>query len=196
MRSFVSRALSCLSLLVVGALTVTACVEGDMSLQDKHASLEQGHLIEAEDDADESCEDDAGQSYSLTLSGSGDAAQSAAQEPGAGPQVAGLCIRTPFGPGQVKLVGCSADRLKDIAVIPETGTTCTTPPKNDTWYDSDGIYVRGWKGWIKVPNHCDTEITCTSDGGFRLDSCCNLCASLIKGTPGLTTDPHGAPSPF
>ncbi len=110
---------------------------------------------------------------------------------------AGICIRTPIGPGQVRFNGCAVEQLSDYAVIPEAGTTLTTP-LNGTWYDSDGFWFRHRRPrteWFKVGDHCDLDVTCEGNR-FSYSSCCNAAASLIKGTPGWTTARHGTTNPF
>lgn len=193
MRGSVPKIIRASSVLGLTALAMAACVAPEPppdSTADEDSAAAQEELAVA-------CESDKGSSGSETLvAGTGLSGEIEAVDAELEPQAVGLCIRTPLGPGQIKLVGCTPGRLKDIAIIPEDGTTVTHPPENDTWYDSDGIYIRGQKGWYKVPSHCDAEISCLSDGSLRADYCCNACASVFYGTPGWSTGNHGAPSPF
>jgi hypothetical protein len=109
----------------------------------------------------------------------------------------GVCIRTPLGPGQVRFNGCAPEQLSDYAVMPENGTTLTTPV-NGTSYDSDGFWFRHHRPrteWFKVGNHCDLDVTCEGND-FSYSWCCNAAASLFKGTPGWTRDSHGTTNPF
>jgi hypothetical protein len=107
---------------------------------------------------------------------------------------AGLCIRTPFGPGQVRITGCSPEELAQLRILPEDSDQPIVPV-NGTWYDADGV----WDGrrsdrlsWFKVGDHCDATLTC-SRGRLVLDDwCCNAAASLLKGTPRWVTDGHAA----
>lgn len=109
----------------------------------------------------------------------------------------GLCIRTPFPPGQLRFHGLSATQLADFAVMPEAGSTTTTPT-NGTWYDADGCWYRHHaprNEWLKVPSHCDADVTLS--GGVPVwESCCNAAASLFKGSVRWTTDGHLASNPF
>jgi hypothetical protein len=105
----------------------------------------------------------------------------------------GLCIRTPFGPGQVRFLGCTGTELSRYGVLPESGSTRTTPV-NSTWYDADGIWDSkraNPREWFKVSDHCDATFTCQG-GGLSRDWCCNAAASLFMGTPHWTTDGHAA----
>ncbi|PXF58919.1 MAG: hypothetical protein C4B59_12580 [Candidatus Methanogaster sp.] len=110
----------------------------------------------------------------------------------------GLCIRTPFGPGQVRFNSCTAAQLNDYAVIPETGTALTMPPANGVWYDSDGFWQRHHRPkseWFKVGNHCDMDVTCAGDS-FNTLVCCNLAASVFRGIPRWVSTPHSTSNPF
>jgi len=107
------------------------------------------------------------------------------------------CLRTPFPPGQVRFNGCSAEQLGEFAVMPEDGTELTTPT-NGTWLDTDGFrYQRHTPRyeWFKIPGHCDVEIQC-SEGDFTCSKCCNLAASIFKGSPRWTSDGHQTANPW
>lgn len=110
---------------------------------------------------------------------------------------AGLCIRTPLGPGQIRFTG-SKKVLQDFAVMPEDAESATDyrHPTSGTTYGADGFW---WKqnasAWFKVPDHCTTEVN-ASGGGFSTGSCCNWAASLIKGRPRWSTDGHTVKNPF
>jgi hypothetical protein len=109
----------------------------------------------------------------------------------------GLCFRTPIGPGQVRLNGCSASQLSDYAIMPESGATTITP-SNGVWYDSDGFWFSHHAPkteWFKVSNHCDLDLVCEGST-FSYSYCCNAAASLIKGTPRWTSDSHVTHNPF
>ncbi|MET0340071.1 MAG: DUF4157 domain-containing protein [Polyangiales bacterium] len=110
----------------------------------------------------------------------------------------GLCLRTPFPPGQLRFVGCSPTFLSDVAVMPESGTTLTHPARNGVWYDADGFWFRHHaprSEWFKVPGHCTTDIL-ERGSSFAAESCCNLAASVFKGRPRWTSDGHGTANPF
>jgi hypothetical protein len=105
----------------------------------------------------------------------------------------GLCIRTPFGPGQVRIMGCSDADLAKLRILPEHGDQPIVPV-NGVWYDADGV----WDGrrpnrgeWFKVSNHCDATLTC-SGSGLSYEWCCNAVTSLFMGTPRWVTDDHAA----
>ena len=106
----------------------------------------------------------------------------------------GLCIRTPFGPGQIRFQGCSQQDLNGFAVITEDGNQLTRPPQNDTWYDADGFWQRGHQPrneWLKVSDHCDVTVVCTSSGDLHFDVCCNGAACLFFGLPHWSQDGTG-----
>ncbi|MFO0699076.1 MAG: DUF4157 domain-containing protein [Nitrospira sp.] len=107
------------------------------------------------------------------------------------------CLRTPFPPGEIRFTGCTDEQLSDYAVIPEDGTETVTPT-NDRWFDSDGFWSRHRQPstqWFKVPSHCDVTITCEGHE-FSCVKCCNLAASIFKGGPRWSSDPHDARNPF
>jgi len=115
--------------------------------------------------------------------------------------IAGICIRTPFGPGQIRFQGCTAQDLSGLAVIPETGNQLTSPPQNDTWYDADGFWRRGHQPaneWFKVGDHCDVTVVCMSNGDLHFDACCNGAACIFVGFPHWSQiDPgEGRRNPF
>ena len=113
------------------------------------------------------------------------------------PQLEGLCLRTPIGPGTVRFSACSADQLNDFAVIPESGTVTFTPVSG-VRSDSDGFWYRHRTpktDWFKVGDHCDLEVSCGSQG-FSYSSCCNFAASLFQGRPGWSSATHGSTNPF
>jgi hypothetical protein len=110
---------------------------------------------------------------------------------------AGLCARSPLGPGRIRFNGCSVAQLGDYAVMPEGGTTLTTPV-NGVWYDADGYWYRYHhprNEWFKVGDHCDNDVTCAGSGPSN-SSCCNAAASLIKGRPRWVSDSHATTNPF
>lgn len=109
----------------------------------------------------------------------------------------GFCIRTPFPPGQLRFHGLNATQLADFAVMPESGSTTTTPV-NGVWYDADGCWYRNHTPkteWLKVPSHCDADVTLS--GGVPVwESCCNIAASLYGGAVRWSGTGHKAKNPF
>jgi hypothetical protein len=108
----------------------------------------------------------------------------------------GVCVRLPFGPGKITLLGCDAANLNNMAIIPEIGVNVIFPPVNNKEYDADGMYFRGLAPiWWKVPDHCSVTLTCLADGTMPAQICCNVCASVCFGTPGFVNGGHGAAPP-
>jgi hypothetical protein len=108
----------------------------------------------------------------------------------------GLCIRTPFGPGKITLMGCNAANLNNMAILPEIGVNTIFPPVNNKEYDADGIYFRGNAPmWYKIPDHCSATMTCLPSGKLKTEICCNVCASICFGKPRTVNGGHGAKAP-
>jgi hypothetical protein len=85
-----------------------------------------------------------------------------------------LCIRTPFGPGEVKWQNHPASTEWRSEV--ENGSRWVGARQGSQ--DTDGIHRNGWGCTVyKIPDHC--TLTVSSSGAF--DCCCNAAASVIEG---------------
>ena len=120
------------------------------------------------------------------------------------------CVFDPTRAGTADFVGFDALALNDIRLIPENGTTMTTP-SNGRSGDIDGFWWRHSRQWFKVPNHCHCTITWSRpfgsvEGSFSSDCCCNsLCKGIqnVRGRPSeagwyddVQPTNHGTDYPF
>lgn len=103
---------------------------------------------------------------------------------------AGLCIRTPFGPGKVKWTW-STPWSSGYSVKPESSGSLVRASAPD---DSiDAIYRRSWGCGtaLKVPNSC--TLTWNSNGSWS--SCCNAAAAALGHVPQwVNPRNHGFPN--
>ena len=91
--------------------------------------------------------------------------------------------------------------LKILRLIPEKGKKLSIPI-NGKNPKIDGVWVKGNRNWLKIPNHCYATITCEEKckSSYKYTIYCNLAISLIKGTGGFVPDAgsttHGTDYPF
>ena len=113
----------------------------------------------------------------------------------------GIVIGNPLRFGSVNFENCSPEQLRLFRLIPEKGKKLSIPI-NGKNPKIDGVWVKGNRNWLKIPNHCYATITCEEKckSSYKYTIYCNLAISLIKGTGGFVPDAgsttHGTDYPF
>lgn len=113
----------------------------------------------------------------------------------------GIVIGNPLRFGSVNFENCSPEQLRLFRLIPEKGKKLSIPI-NGKNPKIDGVWVKGNRNWLKIPNHCYATSTCEEKckSSYKYTIYCNLAISLIKGTGGFVPDAgsttHGTDYPF
>jgi len=99
-----------------------------------------------------------------------------------------------FGAGAVRFRECNqhGNLLDDFAVIPEEGNESFTPEDNRLHTEVDGFWWRYHEPrneWMKIPDDCNLEVTCTEQSLSRVQDC-------TINDVGWTSDGHDVSNPF